>query len=200
MASIFHSYFPRMEIFIRPDIFLDRRQRGPISLVLLVIIGWLVGNAVFSEMAQWIFLIFCMKLGNYKGRKVTEPDFWKTILIWRYLQKGLQISPKSDTLIFFPKAAVTVFLVFGLKLVLNMTFNLKETYFSEKCYNLEIFGPKIVKVLPKWRFSGHFVDFAILVFLDSPHNDRWAWCLVVFLQFAGPVNVFLFLAHGNTLY
>ena len=75
LASIFHSYFPRMEIFISPDIFLDRRQRGPIRLVLLVIIGWLVGNAVFSEMAQWIFLIFCMKLGNYKGRKVTEPDF-----------------------------------------------------------------------------------------------------------------------------
>ena len=53
---------------------LDWRQRG-----LLVIIGWLVawlvGNAVFSETAIRIFLIFCMKLGNYKGRRVTEPDF-----------------------------------------------------------------------------------------------------------------------------
>ena len=39
---------------------------------------------------------------------------------------------------------------------------------------------------------GHFLDFASLVFLDFPHNDSWAWCLVVFLQFAGPVNVFLF--------
>ena len=64
-----------MEIFIRPDIFLDRRQRGPIRLVLLVIIGWLAGNAVFSEMALWIFLVLCMKLGDYNGRKVTEPDF-----------------------------------------------------------------------------------------------------------------------------
>ena len=36
---------------------------------------WLVGNAVFSELALRIFLIFCMKLGDYKGRKVTEPDF-----------------------------------------------------------------------------------------------------------------------------
>ena len=34
----------------------------------------LVGNAVFSETALRIFLIFCMKLGDYKGRKVTEPD------------------------------------------------------------------------------------------------------------------------------
>ena len=37
--------------------------------------NWLVGNAVFSETALRIFLIFCMKLGDYKGRKVKEPDF-----------------------------------------------------------------------------------------------------------------------------
>ena len=41
-----------------------------------------------------------MKLGDYKGRKVTEPDFWEIFLIWRYSSKGLQISPKSDTDIF----------------------------------------------------------------------------------------------------
>ena len=39
---------------------------------------------------------------------------------------------------------------------------------------------------------GHFLDFALLVFLDIPRNGRWAWCLVIFLQFARPVNVFLF--------
>ena len=43
------------------------------------VVGWLVGNAVFSKTALSIFLIFCMKLGDYKGRRVTEPDFWKTI-------------------------------------------------------------------------------------------------------------------------
>ena len=68
-----------MILLTKEDNFLDRRQRGPIRSVLLVIIdwlvGWLVGNAVFSEMALSIFLIFCMKLGYYKGRKVTEPDF-----------------------------------------------------------------------------------------------------------------------------
>ena len=37
--------------------------------------NWLDGNAVFSETALRIFLIFCIKLGDYKGRKVTEPDF-----------------------------------------------------------------------------------------------------------------------------
>ena len=57
------------------SLFLDRRQRGPIRLVLLVIIGWLIGNAVFSEMALRIYLVFCMKVGDCKGRKVTESDF-----------------------------------------------------------------------------------------------------------------------------
>ena len=71
--------------------------------------NWLVGNAVSSETVLRIFLIFCMKLEDYKGRKVTEPDFWKKILIWRYSRKGLQISPKSDTLIFFSKTAQTIF-------------------------------------------------------------------------------------------
>ena len=34
----------------------------------------------------------------------------------------------------------------------------------------------------------YFLDFASLVFLHFAHNDRWAWCLVAFLQFAGPVS------------
>ena len=37
--------------------------------------NWLVGNAVFAETALRIFLIFSMRLEDYKGRKVTEPDF-----------------------------------------------------------------------------------------------------------------------------
>ena len=49
------------------------------------LVGWLVGNAVFSETAPRIFLIFSMELGDYKGRKVTDPDFWKKFLIWRYI-------------------------------------------------------------------------------------------------------------------
>ena len=31
--------------------------------------NWLVGNSVFSETALKIFLIFCMKLGDYKVEK-----------------------------------------------------------------------------------------------------------------------------------
>ena len=62
----------------------------------------------------------------------SQPDFWKKLLIWRYSRKSIQIIPKSDNLIFFSKTALTIFLVFGLKLVLNMALNLNETYISEK--------------------------------------------------------------------
>ena len=39
------------------------------------LVGWLFGNAVFSETALKVSLIFYVKLGDYEGRKVTEPDF-----------------------------------------------------------------------------------------------------------------------------
>ena len=71
---------------------------------------------------------------------------------------------------------------------------------------------QIGHILPRNRLNiaqievfGHFLEFASysnlhtrLAFLDFAHNDRWAWCLVVFLQFAGSVNVFLFIdVKGN---
>ena len=142
--------------------FLDRCQRGPIRLVLravfLVIIGWLGGNAVFSETALRIFLTFCMKLEDYAKRPPNQPKI-------RHF--------------------------FGLKLVLHMTFNLNETYWqclTSKWRYLTSKSPKIVQI----EVFGHFLDFASLVFLDFAHNVRRA-CLVVFLQFASPVNVSLFL-------
>ena len=100
-------------------------------------------------------------------------DFFEKLLILRYSRKGLQISQKSDTSIFFSKTTLTTFLVFGLKLVQNMTFNLNETYFSEKNSNLEILDLEIVKITQIEVF-GHFLDFASLVFLDFAHNDRCA--------------------------
>ena len=84
--------------------------------------------------------------------------------------------------------ALTICLVFGLKLVLNMTFNLNETYFSEKFGHI---WPRNRQKTAQIEVFGHFLDFASLVFLDFAHSDRWAWCLVVFLEIAGPVIVFL---------
>ena len=41
------------------------------------LVDWLVGNAVFSEAVARIFLIFCMMLGDYKGRKLQSRIFEK---------------------------------------------------------------------------------------------------------------------------
>ena len=49
--------------------------------------NWLVGNAVFSETALRIFLIFCMRLEDYKGRKVTA-RFLKKILHLKIFAKA----------------------------------------------------------------------------------------------------------------
>ena len=154
------------------------------------LVSWLVGNAVFLETALMVFLIFCMKLGDYNGRKVTEPDFWKKFLIWRYSRRSLQTTPKSDTLIFFSKTALTFFLVFGLKLVQIWPSIWMKPIFQKNVQFGDIWlwnRQKIAQIV----VFGHFLDFASLVFLDFAHNDRWAWYLVVFLQFAGPVNAFL---------
>ena len=112
----------------------------------------MVGKAVFSETALRTFLIFCMKLGDYKDRKVTGKDFWKEFLIRRYSRKGLQINPKSETLIFLWKRANIFLGGFGLKLVLNMTFILNKTEFSEKIGIWRYWTPKSSKNRLNWSF------------------------------------------------
>ena len=133
-----------------------------------------------------------MKLGDYKGRKVTEPDFWKKKYWFGDTFKKVSKLAQNQTLWYISeKRLQQFFLVFGLKFVLNMTFNFSETYFSEKIAIWRHFTSKSSKNCQTGSF-GPSLDFGSLVFLDFAHNDRWTWCLVAFLQFTGPVNVFLF--------
>ena len=89
------------------------------------LVGWLVVNTAFSGTVLGIFLIF-FAWSQLKAEKWQSRIFEKKFLIWKNSREGLQISPKSDTFIYFSKMAATIFLVFGLKLVLNMTFNFNE--------------------------------------------------------------------------
>ena len=57
---------------------------------------------------------------------------------------------------------------------------------------------KSPKKIAQIKVFGHFLDFAWLVFLDFPHTDRWAWFIVVFLQFAGSVNAFLLIERKGS--
>ena len=119
------------------------------------LVGWLVGNAVFSETALRIFLIFCMKLGDYKGRKVTEPDFWKKFLIWRYSRKGLQISPKSGTDIFL-KNGPNEFFGFWPEVSTKYDLQFEWNLIFRKMCNLEISDLETVQKLPKLKFLDIF--------------------------------------------
>ena len=53
-----------------------------------------VRNAKFSELDHGIVLVFLVKLGGNKGRKVTEPDFSEKFLFGPNLGIYAQISPK----------------------------------------------------------------------------------------------------------
>ena len=143
--------------------------------MLLVITGLLVG---------WMG-------GDYKSRKVTVLDFSKktkkqnkTNLIQRYSRKVSKLA-QNQTLIFFSKMALTIFLVFGLKLVLSVTFNLNETYSSGKFAISRYLASKSSQRKPILTF---FTIFSTLHHQFSLILHRRA-CLVVFLQFAGPANI-----------
>ena len=129
---------------------MDQDQPGHIKSVFLVIIGWLVGwlvgNTVFSEMALRIFLIFCMKLGDYKGRKVTKPNFWKKSSWFGDICKKISKLAQNQTLFGFWHEVNT-------KYDLQFEWNL----FFRKIFNLEIFDLKIVKKVAKLRFLAIFL-------------------------------------------
>ena len=152
--------------------FLDQSVWGPIRSVLLVIIGWLVGNAVFSETALRIFLIFCIKLGDCKSRKVTKPDFWKKFLIWRYSWKHLQISPISDTFIFgwlvgnavFSETALTIFMIFCIKLGGYKGRKVTELDFFKKLLILR-YLQNVSKLAQNQALSYFFSKTALTIFL-----------------------------------
>ena len=58
-------------------------------------------------------MIFCLKLGDYKGGKVTESDFWKKFLIWRLIATRLE--PTTTKFVNEQLAGpVNVFLYFGI--------------------------------------------------------------------------------------
>ena len=54
-----------------------------------------------------------------------------------------------------------------------MTFNLSETYFSEKIAIRDIW-PRNRQKIAQTEVFVYFLDYASLVFLDFAHDDGWA--------------------------
>ena len=152
-------------------------------------VGWLVGKAVFSERALRIFLIFCMKLGDYKCRKVTAGFLKEKSWFGDICEKVSKLA-QNQTLTFFSKTAQTIFLVWPeVSTRYDLQFEMKRIF--QKKLGFRDIWPRNLQKIAQIEVFVHFLDFALLVFIDFPHNDTWAWCLVVFLQFVSPVNVFL---------
>ena len=86
-------------------------------------------------------------LGDYKDRKVTQPDFWKKKkMVWKYSRKGLQISPESDTESdIFLKNGSNDFFGFWPEVSTKYDLQFEWSLFFRKICNLEIFDLKIVK-------------------------------------------------------
>ena len=118
-------------------------------------VGWLVGNAVFSETALKIFLIFAWSYGTIKIEKSQSRISENKFLIWRFLRKGLQISPKSDTDIFL-KNGSNDFFGFWPEVSTKYDLQFEWNLFFRKICNLEIFDLEIVKKLLKLRFLAIF--------------------------------------------
>ena len=59
-------------------------------------------------------------------------------------------------------------------LVLNMTFNLNETCFSQKFAIWTLLTPKLSKI-SQIEVYGYFMDFVSLVFLDFAIDGRDVW-------------------------
>ena len=85
-----------------------------------------------------------MKLGDYKGRKVTEPDFWKKIIDLPKIKHFGIFLKKNFFFDFWPEVST--------KYDLQFEWNL----FFRKICNLEIFDLEIVKKLSKLRFLAIF--------------------------------------------
>ena len=71
-----------------------------------------VSTRGLEELAEWIFLKFCMELENDVNRRTTEPDFRFSILFRTYCPKSVENGRFSRFLAIFSKTAPTFLLIF----------------------------------------------------------------------------------------
>ena len=90
-----------------------------------------------------------MKLGDYKGRKATDPDFWNKIL-------DLEIFVKIRHFDIFLKNGSNDFFVFLPEVSTKYDFQFEWNVFFRKICNLQKFDLEIVKKLSKLRFLAIF--------------------------------------------
>ena len=79
---------------------------------MLVCLSVRVSTRGLEELAEWIFLKFCMELENDVNRRTTKPDFRFWILFRTYCPKSVENGRFSRFLAIFSKTAPTFLLIF----------------------------------------------------------------------------------------
>ena len=112
-----------------------------------------------------------MKVEKWQDQ-IFEKKSW-----FRDIREKVSKLAQNQRLIFFSKTAVTIFFGFWPEVSTKYGLQFELNLFFRKICNFEIFGIEIVKKLSKLRL----LAISIISFPYFAHNDRRAWCLVVFL-------------------
>ena len=81
---------------------------------------------------------------------------------------------QNQTLIFLSKSALTIFFGFWPEVSTKYDLQFERNLFFRKNLQFGDIWPRNRQNISQIEVFGHFLDFAILVFPDFPHNDKWA--------------------------
>ena len=115
-----------------------------------------------EELAEWIFLKFCMKLDDVVNRRTTEPDFRFSISFRTYCPKSVENGRFSRFLAIFSKTALTIFKIFWYIVDLIVRYHPTVVIYLVKIF----FGSYSVRKLSEKVSSvrGHFLRWFVSYF------------------------------------
>ena len=121
-----------------------------------------VSTRGLEELAEWIFLKFCMKLDHVVNRRTTEPDFRFSISFRTYCPKSVENGRFSRFLAIFSKTAPTFLLIFWY--VVELIGNNHPTVVT--CLAKILFGSYSVRKLSEKVSSVrcHFLRWLVIFF------------------------------------
>ena len=115
-----------------------------------------------EELAEWIFLKFCMKLDSDVNRRTTEPDFQFSISFLTYCPKSVENGRFSRFLAISSKTAPTFLLIFWYVVDLIVGYHPTVNIYLAKI----LFGSYSVRKLSEKISSvrGHFLRWLVNFF------------------------------------
>ena len=115
-----------------------------------------------EELAEWIFLKFCMKLDDVVNRRTTKPDFRFSISFRTYCPKSVENGRFSRFLAIFSKTAPTFLIIFWYVVDLIVGYHPRVVTCLAKIF----FGSYSVRKLSEKVSSvrGHFLRWFVSYF------------------------------------